>query len=76
MRQKAKCMAKNKKSKKIVVIANKTWEADPLIGVILHEKVRPKIFTDFSFPNYPAKPREPNIADPYSGPLIQTKKRV
>ncbi len=42
------------KTKKIVIVANKSWEADPLINVLLHEKVRNKeYFQNFKFPGYP-----------------------
>lgn len=39
--------------KKIIVIANKSWEADPMINVILHEKVRLSIFKKFEIINHP-----------------------
>jgi hypothetical protein len=48
---------------KILVVANKTWECDPLMGALLHEKVRPKSFERFKFYGHPfikTDSREPN----------------
>lgn len=43
--------------KKIIVVANKSWEVDPMVNAILHEKVRPplvdKRFFDFEMPGHP-----------------------
>lgn len=46
---------------RIVAVINKSWEADPIINALLHEKVRPPLthkagkasFSDFQFVNHP-----------------------
>lgn len=55
---------------RIVIVANKSWEADPLVNVLLSDRTRPASLTDFvsvahplirpvgfADPNPPAKPR-------------------
>jgi len=48
-------------SKRILVIANKWWEADPLCAVLIHDKARPKVFNNFKFLQFPAL-RFPKLA--------------
>ncbi|MCP4348130.1 MAG: hypothetical protein GY795_21720 [Desulfobacterales bacterium] len=40
-------MKTGKKAERIVIIANKRWEADPLVNVMLHKKARPDEFHEF-----------------------------
>ena len=62
--------------KRIVIVANKWWEADPLCSVLIHDKARPPIFTSFSFLNYPAQHRSslslgmPRPPDPPTKPRM------
>lgn len=58
--------------KKIIVIANKSWEADPMVNAILHEKVRLKIFSDFKIINHPflIETKSKQIPDPPALPRI------
>lgn len=43
--------------KRIVVIANKAWEADPLCGALLSSKARPRVLDGlaWTYPGYPTK---------------------
>jgi len=62
--------------KRIMVVANKWWEADPLCSVLIHDKARPAGFTDFAYPHFPAKRRQsvpagaPRPADPKPEPRL------
>jgi hypothetical protein len=38
---------------RVVVVANKNWEADPLVAVLLSDRTRPASLTDFESPGYP-----------------------
>lgn len=63
-------------SKRILIMANKWWEADPLCGVLIHDKARPASFTNFRYLRYPApravkpKPGAPRPPDPKAEPRI------
>lgn len=61
--------------KKIIVIANKSWEADPMVNAILHEKVRLKIFSEFKIVNHPflIDKKDKKITDPNPLPRITFK---
>jgi hypothetical protein len=48
---------------RIVIIANKSWEADPLANVLLSERSRPPALTDFSAISHPLI-RPPGFSDP------------
>jgi hypothetical protein len=66
--------------KRVMVIANKWWEADPLCWVLFHKKARPAIFSDFKINNYPVQRKfdeatEPPIQDPPVFPRITFKCR-
>ncbi len=66
--------------KRVMVIANKWWEADPLCWILFHDKARPAIFSDFIIKNYPVqrlfnKATEPSIQDPPVFPRITFKCR-
>jgi len=41
--------------KRVMVIANKWWEADPLCWILLHDKARPNVLTDFACKHYPTQ---------------------
>lgn len=41
--------------KRVMLIANKWWEADPLCWVLFHDKARPGLFFDYKVNNYPAQ---------------------
>lgn len=62
--------------KRILIVANKWWEADPLCGVLIHDKARPAGFTNFRYLHYPAlravkpKPGDPRPPDPKAEPRI------
>jgi hypothetical protein len=62
--------------KRILIMANKWWEADPLCGVLIHDKARPSSLTNFRYLRYPAprpvrpKPGEPRPPDPKAEPRI------
>lgn len=45
--------------KRVMVIANKWWEADPLCWVLFHDKAHPSVFFDYKTNNYPSQ-RVPN----------------
>jgi hypothetical protein len=51
------------KAPRILVIANKTWEADPLVNVLLSDRTRPATLKDFAAVNHPLI-RAPGYADP------------
>ncbi|HLX62336.1 MAG TPA: hypothetical protein VKX17_13750 [Planctomycetota bacterium] len=63
-------------TKRVVVIANKWWEADPLCAVLIHDKARPAAVSDFKYLNFPAvravqpKPGDPRPADPTPKPRM------
>ena len=64
--------------KRIMVIANKWWEADPLCWILFHEKARPAMFTDFKINIYPVqqqieKTTEPSVQDIQIFPRITFK---
>jgi hypothetical protein len=59
--------------KRVMLIANKWWEADPLCWVLFHDKARPDAFFDSKTINYPTQrvPRqqtEPRPKDPVAIP--------
>ena len=41
--------------KRVVVVANKWWEADPLCWVLLNDKAHPGVFFDYKIENYPSQ---------------------
>lgn len=52
-------------AKRILIVANKWWEADPLCGVLIHDKARPAALTNFRYLHYPtARPQKPKPGDP------------
>jgi len=59
-------------TKRVLIIANKWWETDPICGVLIHDKARPAALTNFRYLRYPAprptkpKPGEPRPDDPKS----------
>ncbi|HEX5708818.1 MAG TPA: hypothetical protein VFX96_16080 [Pyrinomonadaceae bacterium] len=63
-------------AKRVVIVANKWWEADPLCGVLIHDRARPASLTNFRFLHYPAprvqkpKPGEPRPPDPKAEPRL------
>jgi hypothetical protein len=63
-------------AKRIMVIANKWWEADPLCGVLIHDRARPRGFDRFAYVSYPCKrmprpkPGDPRPADPPAQPRM------
>lgn len=64
--------------KRVVLIANKWWEADPLCWVLFHDKARPNGFFDFEVQNYPTQraprqPNEPRPQDPVPTPRFTFK---
>jgi len=66
--------------KRVMVMANKWWEADPLCWVLFHEKAHPGIFSPVKINNYPVqrpfdKATEAPIQDPPAFPRITFKCR-
>jgi hypothetical protein len=63
----------NDRVRRIVVIANKSWEADPMVNAILHEKIRPSTFKDFDTSGHPflIDKKDPNNPDPPAHPRIE-----
>jgi len=64
--------------KRIVVFANKWWEADPLCWVVLHDQAHPSCFTDYSIIKYPTfrtqlTPGAPRPPDPPAMPRLTFK---
>jgi hypothetical protein len=64
--------------RRVMLIANKWWEADPLCWVLFHEKARPSVFSDFKIHNYPVqrilnRPTEPKPQDPPALPRFTFK---
>lgn len=63
-------------NKRVLLIANKWWEADPLCGVLIHDKARPQGLTNFRYLHYPApravKPKQgdPRPPDPKAEPRL------
>src|SRR5205085_7156826 len=55
--------APTKPPPRIVVVANKSWEADPLVNVLLSERTRPTALSGFAVRNHPLL-RAPGYADP------------
>jgi hypothetical protein len=58
---------------RVVIIANKTWEVDPLIGVLLHEKVRTTAFTKFKFTHHPVLAQLQSLKPPQPDPTPQPR---
>ena len=62
---------------RVMIVANKWWEADPLCGVLIHDKARPKGLDHFTYVSYPAKrmlrpgPKDPRPPDPPSQPRMR-----
>lgn len=59
--------------KRVMLIANKWWEADPLCWVLFHDKARPSAFFDYKVNHFPAqrapnRPTEPRPLDPVAIP--------
>jgi len=59
--------------KRVMLIANKWWEADPLCWVLFHDKARPNVFFDYEVHNYPVQrvpnqTKEPRPRDPAAIP--------
>jgi hypothetical protein len=52
--------------KRVMLIANKWWEADPLCSVLFHDKARPCVFCDYKIKNYPSQrlPNQPSDLQP------------
>jgi len=50
--------------KRIMVIANKWWEADPLCWVLFHDKARPSAFFDYIINNYPSQRAPDRLTEP------------
>jgi hypothetical protein len=66
--------------RRVMVFANKWWEADPLCWVLLHERARPREFSDFKINNYPVQRLlddgpHPSIQDPPAFPRITFRYR-
>ena len=64
--------------KRVMLIANKWWEADPLCWVLFHDKARPSVFCDYKTKNYPSlrvpnQPTEPRPRDPAAIPRFTFK---
>jgi hypothetical protein len=64
--------------KRVMLIANKWWEADPLCWILFHDKARPSVFIDYKINNYPAQrvpnqPTEPRPRDPVAIPRFTFK---
>ena len=58
--------------KKILIIANKSWEADPLINVFLNDKVCPEGFGQFNIKNHPF-PEERKRKDYPNNPIPSSR---
>jgi hypothetical protein len=62
--------------KRVLIMANKWWEADPLCGVLIHDRARPAALTNFRYLRYPAprpvkpKPTDPRPPDPKPEPRL------
>ena len=41
--------------KRVVVVANKWWEADPICWVLLNDKAHPGVFFNYKIDNYPSQ---------------------
>ena len=64
--------------KRVMLVANKWWEADPLCWVLFHDKARPGVFRDYKILNYPSQrvpyqPTEPRPRDPDAIPRFTFK---
>src|SRR5688500_9809903 len=63
-------------NKRVVVVANKWWEADPLCAVLIHDRARPQALRSFKYLRYPASravkpaPGPPRPADPDALPRM------
>ena len=63
-------------AKRVLIIANKWWETDPLCGVLIHNMARPAVLTNFRYLRYPAprpikpKPGDPRPPDPKPEPRL------
>jgi hypothetical protein len=63
-------------TKRVMLVANKWWEADPLCGVLFHDKARPGAFADVKAVRYPTvrapKPKAdaPRPPDPAAVPRL------
>ncbi len=51
-------------AKRVLIVANKWWEADPLCGVLIHNKARPAALTNFRYLRYPAPRAIPTKCEP------------
>jgi hypothetical protein len=59
--------------KRVLLIANKWWEADPLCWILFHDKARPNVFFDYKINKYPSqrvpsRSTEPRPRDPVAIP--------
>ena len=50
--------------RKIAIVANKWWEADPLCAVLRHEEARPGVFKNLKFQRYPTDRARPDSNAP------------
>ena len=50
--------------RRVMLIANKWWEADPLCWVLFHEKARPSVFSDFKIYNSPVQRLFDRLTEP------------
>jgi hypothetical protein len=63
--------------RRVVIVVNKWWEADPLCSVLIHDKARPREFSDFVIDRFPARravkpvPGSPRPPDPPSSPRLK-----
>jgi hypothetical protein len=60
------------RQKRVMLVVNKWWEADPLSWVLFHDKARPRQFADFTVVNYPTQrpPREQGGVPPGDPPSV------
>jgi hypothetical protein len=57
--------------RRVLIIANKSWEADGLVNTLLHEKVRPKSFTSFQFLHHPFLIESKDVNNPDPAPTAR-----
>jgi hypothetical protein len=58
---------------RVVVVANKWWEADPLCAVLIHDRARPRALSNFAYQRFPAaravKPASDAMRPPDPAPV-------
>ena len=61
--------------KRVMIIANKWWEADPLCAVIINDTARSSGFSNFTFLNYPSSrvPRSEQATSQSGKPVVQPR---